>query len=200
MQAKCGWFDAIIKKAPICFSQTVLNWYTGHDIQKSDIKVKILHVAAYACLLAVTSPAFAQGSQVTFGTIQQDTSAPVEVSADELAVDQKTSAATFTGNVVISQGDMRLSAAKVLVIYRQDQQGIQRLEATGGVTLVSGTDAAESQRANYNIDEGVIVMTGDVLLSQGLSALMAESMTLNLDDGTAQMQGRVKTILQTGNN
>lgn len=162
--------------------------------------MKILHVAAYACLLAVTSPAFAQGSQVTFGTIQQDTSAPVEVSADELAVDQKTSAATFTGNVVISQGDMRLSAAKVLVIYRQDQQGIQRLEATGGVTLVSGTDAAESQRANYNIDEGVIVMTGDVLLSQGLSALMAESMTLNLDDGTARMQGRVKTILQTGNN
>ena len=135
-----------------------------------------------------------------FGAIQQDTSAPVEVSADELAVDQNTGAATFTGNVVIGQGDMRLSAARVLVIYRKDQSGIERLEATGGVTLVSGPDAAESQRADYDIDEGVIVMTGDVLLAQGQSALTADRMTVNLDDGTARMQGRVKTILQTGNN
>ena len=150
--------------------------------------------------LLVTAPVFAQGTQVAFGTIQQDTSAPVEVSADELAVDQNTGAATFTGNVVIGQGDMRLSAARVIVIYRQDRAGIQRLEATGGVTLVSGPDAAESQRADYDIDTGVIVMTGDVLLAQGQSALTADRMTVNLDDGTARMQGRVKTILQTGNN
>ncbi|MEL6450893.1 MAG: lipopolysaccharide transport periplasmic protein LptA [Pseudomonadota bacterium] len=146
------------------------------------------------------TPAHAQGTQVGFGAITQDTSAPVEVTADELNVDQATGAAIFTGNVVIGQGDMRLSAARVLVVYRQDQAGIQRMEATGGVTLVSGPDAAESQRADYNIDTGVIVMTGDVLLAQGQSALTADRMTVNLDDGTARMQGRVKTILQTGNN
>ncbi|WP_299139658.1 LptA/OstA family protein [uncultured Tateyamaria sp.] len=157
---------------------------------------------AIACvaLLGLTTPAIAQGTKVAFGAIQQDTSAPVEVSADELSVDQATGAAIFTGNVVIGQGAMRLSAARVLVIYRQDSQGIQRLEATGGVTLVSGPDAAESQRADYDIDDGVIVMTGDVLMTQGQSALSADRMTVNLDDGTARMQGRVKTILQTGNN
>lgn len=151
-------------------------------------------------LLGLMTPAHAQGTQVGFGAITQDTSAPVEVTADELNVDQATGAAIFTGNVVIGQGDMRLSAARVLVVYRQDQAGIQRMEATGGVTLVSGPDAAESQRADYNIDTGVIVMTGDVLLAQGQSALTADRMTVNLDDGTARMQGRVKTILQTGNN
>ncbi|MEL7131515.1 MAG: lipopolysaccharide transport periplasmic protein LptA [Pseudomonadota bacterium] len=151
-------------------------------------------------LLSLTTPLFAQGTQVAFGAIRQDTSAPIEVSADELNVDQNTGAATFTGNVVIGQGDMRLSAPRVLVIYRDDQAGIERLEATGGVTLASGADAAEGQRADYSIDSGVIVMTGEVLLTQGQSAIAADRMTVNLDDGTARMQGRVKTILQTGGN
>ena len=124
-----------------------------------------LRMIACVALLTVSSPVLAQGTQVAFGALKQDTSAPVEVTADELAVDQATGAATFTGNVVIGQGDMRLSAARVLVIYRQDAPGIERLEATGGVTLVSGPDAAESQRADYSIDDGVIVMTGDVLLT-----------------------------------
>lgn len=154
----------------------------------------------YIVALVLATAALAQGTQVAFGTIQQDTSAPVEVSADELNVDQSTGEATFTGNVVIGQGEMRLSAARVLVIYRQDQAGIQRLEATGGVTLASGADAAESERADYDIDSGVIVMSGDVLMAQGQSALSADTMTVNLDGGTARMQGRVKTILQTGRN
>jgi lipopolysaccharide export system protein LptA len=161
--------------------------------------VTLLRALACVCLLAATSPVFAQGTQVAFGAIQQDTSAPVEISADELAVDQNTNAATFTGNVIIGQGALRLSAAQVMVIYRQDRQGIERLEATGGVTLVSGQDAAESQSADYNIDNGVIVMSGNVLLTQGQSALTANRMSVNLNDGTARMQGRVKTILQTGN-
>lgn len=155
---------------------------------------------AFACIaiFCLSGPLFAQGTKVAFGTIQQDTTAPVEVSADELNVDQETGEAIFSGNVVIVQGDMRLSAARVLVLYRQDQSGIERLEATGDVTLVSGPDAAESQRADYDIDTGVIVMTGDVLMAQGNNAIRSDRMTVDLDGGTARMEGRVKTVLQTG--
>ncbi len=149
-------------------------------------------------LLGLAGPVLAQGTNVAFGTIRQDTDQPVEVTADNLAVDQATGTATFKGNVVIGQGDMRLSAAQVKVVYRAAGQGIQRLEATGGVTLVSGPDAAEAERADYDIDDGTIVMTGNVLLAQGSSALSADRMSVRLSDGTAQMSGRVKTILQTG--
>tara|TARA_R110000787_G_scaffold25155_1_gene70779 strand:+ start:959 stop:1462 length:504 start_codon:yes stop_codon:yes gene_type:complete len=151
-------------------------------------------------LAAQTVPALAQGASVAFGTIRQDTSQPVEVTADNLSVDQSTGTAIFTGNVLIGQGEMRLSAARVLVVYRAENKGIARLEATGGVTLVSGPDAAESERADYNIDDGTIVMSGNVLLAQGASALSADRMSVRLSDGTAQMSGRVKTILQTGGN
>lgn len=143
-------------------------------------------------------PAFAaaQGANIAFGTIRQDTSLPVEVTADTLSVDQQTGTAIFTGNVVIGQGEMRLGAGRVLVVYAETQGKIQRLEASGGVTLVSGADAAESQSARYDIDAGVVELSGDVLLTQGRSALTSDKMTVNLRTGTAQMQGRVKTVLQ----
>ncbi len=140
----------------------------------------------------------AQGTNVAFGTIRQDTGLPVEVTADNLSVDQATGTAIFTGNVLIGQGEMRLSAARVLVVYRDQAEGIARLEATGGVTLVSGPDAAESDRADYDIDSGVIVMSGNVLLAQGRNALSSDKMSVKLSDGTAQMSGRVRTTLQTG--
>ncbi|MBW4962409.1 LptA/OstA family protein [Sulfitobacter sp. CW3] len=140
----------------------------------------------------------AQGANVAFGTIRQDTGLPVEITADDLSVDQTTDTAIFSGNVLIGQGEMRLTAARVLVVYRAESEGIARLEATGGVTLVSGPDAAESDRADYNIDTGTIVMSGNVLLVQGRNALSSDKMSVNLSDGTAQMTGRVKTVLQTG--
>ena len=158
-----------------------------------------LRLALFALFIAL-APAVvsAQGANVAFGTISQDTSLPVEVTSEELSVDQQTGTAIFTGNVVIGQGEMRLSAQRVLVVYRADANGIAKMEATGGVTLVSGPDAAEAQRADYSIDDGTIVMQGNVLLAQGASALSADTMTIHLKDGTARMSGNVRTKLQTG--
>lgn len=156
-----------------------------------------LSIASLLLVLCIT-PVLAQGTNVAFGTIRQDTDQPVEVTADNLSVDQDAGTAIFTGNVLIGQGEMRLSAPRVLVVYLAEQKGIERMEATGGVTLVSGPDAAEADRADYSITEGTIVMTGNVLLDQGLNALSADRMIVQLSDGTAQMAGSVKTIIQTG--
>ncbi|MBY5987109.1 lipopolysaccharide transport periplasmic protein LptA [Roseovarius atlanticus] len=140
--------------------------------------------------------AAAQGAQVAFGNTAQDSSLPVEVTADNLDVNQQDGTAVFTGNVLIGQGEMRLSAPRVLVVYKNDQSGIEELQATGGVTLVSGEDAAEASRADYNVDTGLIEMEGDVLLVQGINALSGDKMFVDTRAGTARVTGRVKTILQ----
>ncbi len=147
-------------------------------------------------LLGFAGMAQAQGMQVAFGSVQQDSSLPVEVTADNLDVDQNDGTAVFTGNVLIGQGEMRLSAPWVLVVYLEDRSGIERLRAKDGVTLVSGEDAAEAQRADYNVQTGLIEMTGEVLVVQGLTALTADKMFVDTVAGTARMTGRVKTVLQ----
>lgn len=148
--------------------------------------------------LTLASAVAAQETRVSFGALKADPTLPVEVTADTLDVDQQSGEAVFAGNVLISQGDMRLSAPRVTVVYNAETRAIARMEAIGGVTLVSGPDAAEAERAEYTIDSGVIVMTGDVLLTQGPSALTSDKMTVNLTTGSAQMVGRVTTILRSG--
>ena len=153
----------------------------------------------FGLLLALGSGgAFAQSANVAFGTLKADPTLPVEITADALDVNQANGSAQFIGNVLVGQGEMRLSAQKVLVVYDQEVGGIDRLEATGDVVLVNGPDAAEADRAEYTIDSGVIVMTGNVLLTQGPNALTSDRMTINLVTGTANMVGRVKTIINPG--
>lgn len=145
--------------------------------------------------LALGSVAAAQEAQVGFGTVSADPDDPVEVTAEQLNVSETDGSAIFTGDVVIVQGEMRLSAPRVQINYDDVTGDVSTMEATGGVTLVSGDDAAEAQRADYDVNDGFIVMTGSVLLTQGRNALTADRMDVNLEDNTAVMRGRVKTVL-----
>jgi len=157
-------------------------------------------LAAAVALLCLPVLAGAQGAPVAFGQVQTDRSLPIEVTSDNLNVNQADNTALFTGSVVISQGAMRLSAPRVRVIYLADQSGIESLEATGGVTLVSGEDAAEAARADYNITTAVIELRGDVLLVQGDNAITGETVFVDTAAGTARVSGRVRTVLQPGGN
>ena len=153
---------------------------------------RLLYVALIAACLS--APALAQQADIRFGGLKQDTSLPVEVDADNLSVDQGAGTAIFSGNVLVKQGEMRMTAAQVRVEYNDEGSAIEKMHASGGVTLVSPTDAAEAQDAVYTIESGNVVMTGNVLLTQGNSAISGEKLTVNLKDGTGTMTGRVQSI------
>ncbi len=159
---------------------------------------------AVAFMAVLATHALAQGAQVAFGSFLQDTSLPVEIAADQLIVNQADGSATFSGNVLIGQGEMRLSASEVRVEYAPSDGSatsrISRLLATGGVTLVNGGEAIEASEAAYSIDTGIIVLTGGVILTQGQNALSADKMIVDLNTGLATLEGRVRTILRAGNN
>lgn len=159
----------------------------------------MIHFLRALGLLAVLSgPATAQQADIRFGGLQQDTTLPVEVTSDSLSVDQASGAAVFTGNVTAKQGEMRLTAGTIRVEYAEGNQGIDKLIASDGVTLVSPTDAAEATEAVYTISSGNVVMTGNVLLTQGGAAISGERLTVNLTDGTGTMTGQVRTIFTPG--
>lgn len=151
------------------------------------------------CALA-PALATAQQASVNFGGLKQDTTLPVEVKADSLAVNQADGSATFTGNVLVGQGAMRLSAASVRVEYGAGGTSIQKLHASGGVTLASAKDAAEAREAVYTIATGQVVMSGDVLLTQGASAMSGQRLVIDLKAGTGRMEGGVSTIFVPGGN
>lgn len=151
-------------------------------------------------VLVLAGMAEAQGAKIAFGDLAQDTTLPVEVAAESFSVNTADGTAIFSGNVVVTQGEMKLSAAEVRVQYNADQTAIDQLIASGGVTIVNLADAAEAREAVYTIASGVIVLTGDVLMTQGPSAMAGQQLTINLKDGTGLMEGRVTTTFVPGGN
>lgn len=156
-------------------------------------------IVVATCLIAPISLA-AQSTQIALGGISADPTAPVEITAENLTVDQDTRSAVFAGNVVIGQGDMRIAAANVRVAYSDATGQVAQLLATGGVTFVTATEAAEAETADYDLTTGLLTLRGNVLLTQGPSAMSAGQMIVDLKAGTAQMQGGVRTVFNQGGN
>jgi lipopolysaccharide export system protein LptA len=159
----------------------------------------MMKMIALCAGLFLANSAVAQ-TNIALGGLTVDTTAAIEVIADSLSVDQDTGIAIFDGNVMIGQGDLRITAGRVEVVYGTDTSQIARLVATNGVTFVTATEAAEAQEADYDITTGTLVLSGEVLLTQGNSAISAGRMHINVADGTATMDGRVRTVLQQGDN
>lgn len=159
----------------------------------------ILKIALLCATVLCAAPTFAQ-TNINLGVINADPNAAVEITADNLSVDQTSGTAIFQGNVVVGQGDLRMSAGRIEVIYSDASGEISRLSASNGVTFVTATEAAEAASADYNLDAGTLTMRGDVLLTQGASAISADTMRVNLSTGAAQMEGRVRTIFNQGGN
>lgn len=158
-------------------------------------------------VLALSLPWFGAASAqnaVTFGAIKADPSAPVEIAADQLAINQGDGTATFSGHVVIVQGAMRMGADEVRVEYGPEAakpdgpRKIERLLATGNVTLTSGQDTAGADSATYAVGSGQVEMSGNVLLTQAGSTIAGQALTVDLRSGTGQMSGRVRTVLSPG--
>lgn len=157
-----------------------------------------LRAMVLLALLAVNPVAAVAQTAIDLTGLKQDTSLPVEVTADSLAVDQGTGKAIFTGNVQVVQGEMTISAGEARVEYTPDGKGIDRVLFFGRVMFASPTDAAEADEAVYTIASGEVVMTGDVLLTQGTTTISGARLVYNLDAGTGSMEGRVQTVFVPG--
>ena len=169
--------------------------------------VAMLLFALVAGLIMTSTGVSAQertggGTALSMGAMKVSADQPVEVTSDELQVDQTANTATFQGNVIVVQGDMRLSSDSVLVEYGPSEEGgrsrIQKMTATGDVLMTSPTESAEGREAVYTVADRTLVMTGDVVVTQGPSVITGERMVVRLDDGTAVMEGRVRTVIETG--
>lgn len=157
-------------------------------------------ILALVLALGLAQAATAQSTNIDFAGLRTDTSQPVQVDADQLSVSQTDGSATFSGNVVVTQGNMRLQAAKVTIRYSADRKAIESLIAEGGVTLAAGTDAATAETAEYLPDSGDLTLSGKVVLTQGQAAISGEKLVLSLKSGLGTMTGRVTTIFTPGGN
>lgn len=165
--------------------------------------MRILTIASSLLLFALC--ALAQGTSVPFGGLKHDASEKIEIAADSLVVSQGNANAEFKGSVKAGQGTLKIEADRLLVEYDADSDGsatgaIHTMTAFENVVLSNGSEAAQANEAVYKVADGTVRMTGDVILTQGRNAISGNVLNIDLNTGDAVFEGRVRTILEPGDN
>jgi lipopolysaccharide export system protein LptA len=97
----------------------------------------------------------------------------------------------LTGNVDITQEDLRLQAARTTLAYTDAQTvQVQRIDAAGGVVVTRGDQRASGNSAVYDIPRRIITMVGNVALRRGKDTLNGGRLVIDLNTGLSSVDGR----------
>jgi lipopolysaccharide export system protein LptA len=157
----------------------------------------------------------------------QNQDLPVQIDAATLEVRDKNKMATFSGNVHVVQGDTTMKCQTLVVFYGQEvgiaqnsnepkppaagmpknAQNIRRIEARGGVTVITKDQNASGDLGVYDLQSKTITLTGNVVVSQGQNVIHGERVVVDTVTGNARVEsnesgstgrpGRVQAVIQT---
>ncbi|HMG80851.1 MAG TPA: LptA/OstA family protein [Xanthobacteraceae bacterium] len=143
----------------------------------------------------------------------QDKDQPVQIEATSLEVRDKDKKATFSGDVQVVQGDTTMKCQKLVVFYGQEvgiaqggapapdakpaaagpagpkgAQNIRRIEARGGVTVITKDQNASGDLGVYDLAAKTITLTGNVVVSQGQNVIHGERVVVDTVTGNARVE------------
>ncbi|MBV1916542.1 MAG: OstA family protein [Sphingomonadaceae bacterium] len=119
-----------------------------------------------------------------------DSDAPVSYAADRIELQDRQSRVVLSGNVDVSQGDLRLLAKRTIVEFNDTGSlKIQRITATGGVLVRRGNQVARGDVAIYDFNRRIITMVGNASLRRGGDTLNGKRFVIDLKSGVSAVEG-----------
>jgi lipopolysaccharide export system protein LptA len=149
--------------------------------------------------LATAAAAVAQSREPVSALRGHNSDAPIDLKADRLEVQDRADRAIFAGNVHVTQDELTLNTARLTVAYSSGG-GVQinRLDASGGVTVRSPSETAKGEFGIYDLDRKLITLVGDVVLSREGSQLSGQRLVIDLESGRAVIDGGPAGVGQSG--
>src|SRR5271165_4304650 len=160
--------------------------------------------AGFAATKPSPPPPSASPIQILPGTSSKE---PISIDADKLVYYDKEHKAVYSGNVVVIQGDTKMTCSVMTVFLDraptpaastvsakapaapQDGaspgSGVKRLEAAGPVTVISKTQVATGDSATYDKTENKVQLIGHVTLSDGQNVTKGDKLTYDLKTSQA---------------
>ena len=146
-------------------------------------------------VVAASALQAAPAAQSKPAAAQHDNNAPIDISSDSFQADLNAKSGTYSGNVIITQADMKLRANVVKMTTVNGKP--DKVMASGNVVLDSPkSGTATGDNGVYSVVPRTVVMTGNVTLKKGKDVMRGVQLTVNLATGQAVLGGGVKG--QTG--
>ena len=146
------------------------------------VSLALLATLGTAALFTSASPA---------QTIRNHNSnAPVNFDAGALELQDRADRVVLTGGVTATQAGLTLKANRVTAAYSSGGGiDVNRLDATGGVTITKDDLRATSNAAIYDLNANLITLIGNVNLNQGANRLSGGRLVIDLDSGRSTING-----------
>lgn len=128
--------------------------------------------------------------------------APVEVKSNDFEYLQNEGRGVYTGNVVATQADSRITSDKLTVICTKGAaangeapacEAMEQLVAEGNVYYVAPDVKIRGDRAQYDYPSDTITITGDVILSRGTEGVVRGTQVV-------YKVGEGRTVITAGTN
>ncbi len=155
-----------------------------------------LNVVMAGTLFAASLPALA---------VTGDTDKPIHIDSDQQSLDMDSNVATFTGNVVVTQGTIKINADKVVVTRPGGEQGKEVVEGFGNpATFYQMQDNGKpvkghASKMRYELQNDYVVLTGNAWLEQLDSNIKGDKITYLVKEQKMQAFSekgkRVTTVL-----
>jgi lipopolysaccharide export system protein LptA len=119
-----------------------------------------------------------------------NSNAPVNFDAGALELQDRADRVVLTGGVTAAQAGLTLKANRVTAAYSSNGGiDVNRLDATGGVTITKDDLRATSSSAIYDLDSSLITLIGNVNLVQGSNRLNGGRLVIDLNSGRSTING-----------
>ncbi len=115
-----------------------------------------------------------------------------EISYDKIVMDFKKGVANLTGNVIVDDGTMTLTADKMLVEFAEGNK-LKRVTATDNVVILQPQDdrRATAGQAIYEVASGDITLTIEPVLTDGTNVMHGvKKIIYNRDSSLVTTEGR----------
>jgi lipopolysaccharide export system protein LptA len=134
----------------------------------------------------------------------QNKDQPVKIEAASLEVRDKEKIATFSGSVIVTQGDTTMRCKSLVVHYDAESKSsgmktaqpgpggsssIKKLEALGGVLVTQKEQTATGDKGLFDMKSNSITLSGNVLITQGQNVLRGERLVVDVATGAARVEG-----------
>ncbi len=124
------------------------------------------------------------------GIASHNTRAPVSVDAGRIDVQERENRVAFSDDVIVTQENLTVRAQRMLLNYADAESlELQRITATGGVSVARGNERATGATAVYDFNRRIITLAGDVRLRQGPNTLTGGRLVIDLDTGLSSVDG-----------
>ncbi len=130
--------------------------------------------------MAMSADASAESAKTV--AARHDTSQPIHVSSNQFLADVNSKSGTWSGNVVITQGDIRMHANSVRMNIVNDKP--EQIFATGDVVVDSpNSGTATGDNGVYEVGPRQITLNGHVVLSKDKNVMRGSTLRVDLVTG-----------------